>query len=370
MVDARWRTVLAVAPYVVLGLLTAFTVGIAWGDASRLIPELTLCAVTAVWILVFRTLRLPRSDGPAAIAVFMTGMILLNLTLVLLDSTFGFLAIATFSFAFSIVPWPWELLAVGATAVVAGLAQSSGFGSATIGIVGAVVVVLLNVVIMCGMSWGLQLAQRLSLRTGVESERTRMAREIHDTLAQNFAGIVTQLQAAEQSPDDRTRARHTGAALDLARDGLAEARRSVAALRPPALDHARLADAIDQVARRWSARTGIPAEVAVSGADRTLATDAEVALLRIAQEALTNVERHAGASRVVLTLHLGAQEAGLEVRDDGRGFHPDASTPTALQPTAGYGLIAMRERVEAIAGRLVVESRPGQGTAIRAEVPG
>jgi signal transduction histidine kinase len=324
--------------------------------------------VLVVWILVLRTLRLRWTERPAVVAVFLAGAILLNLLLVLQAGWFGFLAVATFTFAYSLAAWPWELLAVGATAVVAGIAQSSSFARGTVlGLVATVVVVLLNVVVMCGMSWGLQLATRLTERSGVEAERARLAREIHDTLAQGFAGIVTQLQAAEQAPDEAARSRHTDAALALARDGLGEARRSVQALRPAALDAARLPEAMRAAAARWSVRTGVPVEVHVEGTASRLSTEAEVVLLRTAQEALANIERHAGAARVSMTLRCDDRVTRLEVRDDGRGFDPAAAGATTVD--GGFGLVAMRERVEALAGALAIESRPGGGTAVRAEVP-
>ncbi len=368
MTDPRWRTALAVAPYPVLAMLVAATIGIEWGDRPRLIVDLTLCAATAAWILAFRTLRPLRSERPAVVATFLAGVILLNLVLVLRAGWFGFLAIATFSFAYSLAAWPWELLAVGATAVVAGIAQSSSFSrDDAVGALAAVGVILLNVTVMCGMSWGLELARRFTKQTGVEAERTRLAREIHDTLAQGFAGIVTQLQAAEEAVDEEAAQRHRHAALALARDGLADARRSVRALRPNELDAVRLPDAIASVARRWSDRTGVPVDLHVDGAAVALPTSTEVALLRTVQEALANVERHAGAARVSLTLQCDGRGARLEVKDDGRGFAPGGDAPAGGE--GGFGLVGMRERIEALAGRLAVESRPGVGTAVRAEVP-
>jgi signal transduction histidine kinase len=369
VIDPRWRTALAVTTFLVLVTLVAFAVGIRWGDWTRLVPELVLCALYAGWVLTFRPFRVSWSGRPAVVAVFITGAILINLTLVLLDGWFGFLAIATFTFAYSLVPWPWEPVAVGATAVVAGIAQSSSFshGSA-LGVAEVAAVITVNVVIMCGMSWGLRVAERATQLAGVEAERARLAREIHDTLAQGFAGIVTQLQAAEQAGDDATRLRHTEAALTLARDGLAEARRSMQALRPAALDAARLPDAVANAARSWSARTGIPIDIRTEGDDRVLSTDAEVALLRTAQEALANVERHAGAHHVELALRYQAHGTRLEIRDDGRGFDPTVGA-SDTDREGGFGLVAMRERIESLSGDLVVESRPGHGTAVRAEVP-
>lgn len=369
MIDPRWRTVLAVAPYVVLGMLVAFALGMQWGDPAHLAPELLLCLVYGLLVLVLRDLPFPWRGRTASIAVLMPALILLNLVLVLYQGWFAFLTIATFSIAYSLVPWPWELLAVGATAVVAGLAQASSFSEGVAGTIGRVLVVALNVVAMCGLSWGLRLSQRQLAITATEAERGRLAREIHDTLAQGFAGIVTQLQAAEHAVDDDERARHTDAALSLARDGLAEARRSVQALRPAALDTAGLPGAIRETARRWTERTGIPIDVRTTGAARTLKVEAEVALLRTAQEALANVERHADAHRVALTLLHDQRGARLEVRDDGRGFEP-GSPPSGEDAGGGYGLIAMRERITALAGELEIDSGPGRGTSLRAEIPG
>jgi signal transduction histidine kinase len=368
VVDGRWRIVQTVVPFLVIGTLAAFTLGIEWGRPD-LGVDLGLCAVAAVWVLLFRVVLMWWTEAhPAAIAVFVTVMIGLNLVLVLRQGWFGFLAIATFSFAYALVEWPWQLLAVGATAVVAGIAQSSSFAlTSPLGAAAAAAVIALNVAVMCGLSWGLRVSQRQDEQAGVDAERTRLAREIHDTLAQNFAGIVTQLQAADQAPDAAARRRHNDAALALARDGLAEARRSVQALRPLALDSVRLPEAIANVARSWSERTGIRVDVTTTGADRALPTGAEVALLRTAQEALANVEHHARADRVTLVLRVTAHGARLEVRDDGRGF--DAAAPPATTADHGYGLVAMRERIEALAGRLRVESRPGHGTLVVAEVP-
>ncbi|MCU1413875.1 MAG: sensor histidine kinase [Microbacteriaceae bacterium] len=365
MVDPRWRTILTVAPYVVLGMLAAFTVWIEWGDTRHLALTLGLCAADVVWIVLFRHSPGAWRVHPAVIAVFMAGLVGLNLALVLLGSWFGFLAIATFTFAYSIVPWPGELFAVGATAIVAGIAQASSLASDPAGTFERVCIILLNVIVMCGLSWSLRLAGRQAMRWATETERSRLAREIHDTLAQGFVGIVTQLQAADEAPDDETRRRHSAAALDLAREGLAEARRSVQALRPAALESVRLTDALGTVTRAWSARTGIPVRLSTSGDARSLSVDVEVALLRTAQEALANVEHHAVARAVELTLRSDTHGTRLEVRDDGRGF--DAAKPATGD--GGYGLIAMRERLESVAGSLVIESRPGDGTAVRAEVP-
>lgn len=198
-------------------------------------------------------------------------------------------------------------------------------------------------------------------------ERQRMARELHDTLAQGLAGIITQLEAAEQSGDD-VRRRHLEAARRLARESLTEARRSVDALRPEPLVDARLPEAIEGEAARWSALNGVAAEVTVTGAARPLRPEIEVTLLRAAQEALANVAKHADAHRVGLTLSYMEDLVTLDVRDDGAGFVVNGAAARA-NDDGGFGLVAMRERVQGLAGRLEVESEPGAGTALSISVP-
>lgn len=202
---------------------------------------------------------------------------------------------------------------------------------------------------------------------GVLDERQRMAREIHDTIAQGLTGIVTQLEAAGQAkdrPDDWRR--HLDNAARLARDSLSEARRSVEGTRPGPLANAALPEALADVARQWSAVNGVPVEVKTTGDRVPLHPDIEVALLRTAQEALANVAKHASATRAALTLSYMGDEVTLDVRDDGVGF---AVSNGAVAPRKGFGLTAMRQRVGRVAGSLAIESEPGGGTAISARVP-
>lgn len=196
---------------------------------------------------------------------------------------------------------------------------------------------------------------------GALDERARMAREIHDTLAQGLAGIVTQLEAADVSNG------HVGTARQLARESLAEARRSVAGLAPRELADGRLPTAIGDAARRWSQRAGIDVSVETTGDPRPLIADVELALFRVCQESLANIAKHASASRVGITLSYMDDVVTLDVRDDGIGFTPGAPRPA--DATSGYGLPGMRQRVQRVAGTLEIESAPGEGTAISANVP-
>jgi signal transduction histidine kinase len=129
-----------------------------------------------------------------------------------------------------------------------------------------------------------------------------MAREIHDTIAQGLTGIVTQLEAAQQTTHDAERERRIDNAKRLARDSLAEARRSVQALRPQALENSRLPEALADEVARWSVTSGVAGEVETTGEARALHPEVEVTLLRVAQEALANVAKHASASRAGVTL--------------------------------------------------------------------
>jgi signal transduction histidine kinase len=210
---------------------------------------------------------------------------------------------------------------------------------------------------------------------GVAGERRRMAREIHDTIAQGLAGIVTQLQAAQRAGVDpgigQAASAHVSTAIDLARSSLSEARRSVQALTPEPLAGARLSEAVREVADRWTTLHGVPATLATTGSARPMRPELEVALLRTAQEALANVAKHAHANRVGLTLSYMEDQVTLDVRDDGVGF----TTVNGVGPArprddgGGFGLTVMRQRVEGVAGRLAIESEPDSGTAISASVP-
>jgi signal transduction histidine kinase len=204
-------------------------------------------------------------------------------------------------------------------------------------------------------------------RAGVLEERERLARDLHDTVAQSLASIVTHVEAAEQALDQRPAdvRRHLGVVGDAAREGLSEARRAVAALRPDLLDGQPLRAALERRADRWSAATGIVAVVRVTGEPVPLHPEVETALLRAAQEALVNVAKHARATRVTLTLSWLDDVVSLDVDDDGVGF---AGVPRPGEQ-GGFGLAGLRERLAAVGGRLEVESAPGEGTTVVAQVP-
>ncbi|MFC9028494.1 sensor histidine kinase [Streptomyces arboris] len=203
---------------------------------------------------------------------------------------------------------------------------------------------------------------------GTLAERERLAREIHDTLAQGLSSIQLLLRAAERTlPGDAPAAAHVRAAREAAQANLAEARSFVRALTPPDLEHGSLAAALERLCARTTG-PDLTVRFAVSGTPVELPTPYEVALLRTAQSALANTVRHARAGRAEITLSFMDTSVALDVVDDGRGFDPSGA-PVAERGDGGFGLPAMRSRAATLGGTLSVESAPGQGTALAVTLP-
>lgn len=199
----------------------------------------------------------------------------------------------------------------------------------------------------------------------VAGERNRIARDIHDTLAQGFTGIIVQLEAAEDASrrglgDEAEH--HLATARNLARESLSEARRSVQALRPRSLETGGMTHALGALFTKLTDGTGLSSEFRVSGEPRALPPEWEENLFRIAQECLTNVLRHARASRFVATVSFAADGVRLHFADDGRGFDLAAASD-------GYGLLGMRERVVAMGGQMEITSTRDHGTAVSIHLP-
>ncbi|MEU8618549.1 sensor histidine kinase [Streptomyces sp. NPDC048623] len=204
---------------------------------------------------------------------------------------------------------------------------------------------------------------------GTLAERERLAREIHDTLAQGLSSIQLLLRAAERAlPEGSPAAGHIDEARRAAQDNLAEARRFVRALTPPDLEHGSLAGALERLCGA-AGPDGPRVRFSVSGTPVELPTPYEVALLRIAQSALANTVRHASASRAEITLSFMGGSVTLDVVDDGKGFDPAALRTVRPSSEGGFGLPAMRSRAESLGGSFTVESAPGQGTAVAVSLP-
>ncbi len=203
-------------------------------------------------------------------------------------------------------------------------------------------------------------------RLAAIEERNRLARELHDTLAQGLAGIAMQLETADARLDDGETAGAQSAlvrALEMTRTGMEEARRSVMDLRAAPLEGRSLSEALESIARDTARESGLKVACDTEGARRPLPARIETGLLRIAQEALTNVTRHAAASQVRLRVTASADALHLVIADNGAGFDPTHAA------SGRFGLIGMTERARLMGGELLVESTAGEGTRIRAIVP-
>ena len=204
-----------------------------------------------------------------------------------------------------------------------------------------------------------------SRQSAVMAERNRLARDIHDTLAQGFTGVILQLEAAEEATSQRLPAKageHLTRASELAREGLQEARRSVWALRPRALEEKDLCEALRGLIQKLTAGTPVQADFMVHGTPRELPLEWEENLLRIGQEVLTNVLRHAQACKFNAHLAFDDGEIRLHLHDNGSGVDPAGRHD-------GFGLQGMRERVEGMGGQLSIQSAKGEGTAISIVLP-
>lgn len=203
---------------------------------------------------------------------------------------------------------------------------------------------------------------------GILDERQRLSRDIHDTLTQGFASIVMFLEAADASlVRDNPARRHVARALRSARANLRESRRVVRALRPEVLEEATLPVAASRTVEQLADESGILADFVVTGTVVPLQPARETAILRVLQEALANVRQHARATAVTVTLSYMDGLVVLDVQDDGVGFAPARGTTQAVP--SGVGLQSMRERVEDLDGRVVVESTPGAGTTVVVQIP-
>jgi signal transduction histidine kinase len=366
--DQFEQRVFAILPFVLLVASAAFDQAIDGGNAAHLV----VVAATALWLGLARN-RLP---GFA----YFAGLLVLSAVLVGCSPIYGFFVWSGYLAVAFRLPRRWVPAGVLGVAAVTAASQvggwpAGGFGDWLV----YVAVVIANAAVAGTMMvvGGKQDDQRRMLErtlrenaglhaqlleqareAGVLDERARMAREIHDTIAQGLIAIVTQIEASEGAAEPQ---RHLDAAARIARDSLAEARRSVQALRPQELEQARLPEALEQVTGGWAALNGVQAAVSTTGAPRPLPVDVEATLLRTAQEALANVAKHASATRVGLTLSYMDDQVTLDVRDDGVGG--------AAPRDGGYGLTSMLERVQQLHGQLAIESEPGSGTAVSASVP-
>ena len=212
----------------------------------------------------------------------------------------------------------------------------------------------------------LALAQRES---GAIAERTRISRDIHDTVAQALSSIRLISHAGAGRSADAGAARALSQVESLAGDSLGDVRRIVAALAPAELEDGVLAAALRRMLDRAHDEAGLQGELHVDESLPMLPTEVEVALLRTAQSALANVRLHSGASRVVMSLIDDEQRVRLDILDDGVGFDLVSWEADADGRSSSYGLRFMRARLRELGGGLDIESTPGEGTAISVQLP-
>ncbi|WP_116214456.1 sensor histidine kinase [Streptomyces olivoreticuli] len=381
------RLALHGAFYALLGVALG-PVAVGAKPLTLLAPGLALAAVYGLAV-VRGPGRAAGADGgaPAGVAGFsaragrlwLAAVTALWLVLLCMDHGFSYVAFPLFFLFLHALPARWSLTAVAAAtgAVVAAQAAAPGGLTAAkvIGPVAGAAVAVLTAYGYAALYRETRRRQRLIddlVRTRDElaaaqreagrlAERQRLAREIHDTLAQGLSSIVLLARAAETADPDAARARMREVART-ASDNLAEARRFVQALTPPALEDAPLPEAL----RRVTARTVPTAAFHLDGEPCALPVESEVALLRLTQEALANVARHARADRAAVTLAYLDGQVTLDIYDDGVGFAP-GDGPADGRRT--FGLHGMRERIAELGGTLTVESAPGEGTAVAAALP-
>lgn len=333
-----------------------------------------------------------RQETPGQVIAYLATQILLGVAVFLLAHAFQgqtaglFLLLLLVGQSVQVLPPPWAVavgLPVGAVLMGHGLLMglTTGWGDAareaTVMLVATVITFLISRIAAHERRARSELAvanQRLQAYAAqaevlaTTQERNRLAREIHDTLAQSFTGIALQLEGIDSAlARDRrdVAAQRLGQAQSLAREGLAEARRSVQALRPRALELQSLSEALPDAVRSLTAGSTLAVRVETPDDAPSLAPDIEADLLRIAQEAVTNVVKHADASTLAVRLGWDGECLELRVRDDGRGI---SAAPSDAAEPSGYGMTAMRERVERHGGTLRVSSFPGAGSEVVAAI--
>jgi len=209
--------------------------------------------------------------------------------------------------------------------------------------------------------------------TGVNEERQRLAAEIHDSLTQGFISIVTLTEIAEAKLENYPKELRgdfqplLNQARQIARDNLTAARQMTWALRPDLQEGMPLVDAIAKLGKRWSDANNIAVDVSSSGAARQLHPDIETALLRTAREALNNIQKHAQATQVTVTLTYMDSLIALDVQDNGKGF--DVESDSASDSDGGFGLKSIDEQIKQLGGELTVESDVSRGTTIAVSLP-
>lgn len=341
----------------------------------------------AAWILALAALVLVTYAGGAFLTrshvakttriLWLTLVSAEGVALVFLTPDGAFLVFPLFFLQLHLLRTRWAIpaIAVSTAVTVVALAMHGGWNVG--GVVGPIIGATAAVVIGLGyralyretqqrqqlidelLATRAQLAAR-EREAGILEERSRLAREIHDTVSQGLSSIQLLLHAAERGGVDGEALEQVRLARQTAAANLAETRSFIRELTPPALDGHSLGDAVARLATTVS-RDGLVVNFHLIGDSRPLAMPLETTLLRIAQASISNVIQHSQAAHAEITLTYVDDGISLDIVDDGHGF-----SPTAADRPGSFGLISLRERVEKLGGTLSVESQPGSGTAIAA----
>lgn len=311
---------------------------------------------------------------------WVVAMVLLWSALTLVAPSFAWCAVPVAFAVLRVIAFGWALAIVLAmTLVVAGstLRISDSFDATLVA--GPVGIALVTLIAYRALQRESQARQRLldelteaqaelaeeQHRSGALAERTRLSREIHDSVGQGLSSINLLLNAAEQTWErDPTAARqYVGTAAATSRDGLDEVRRVVRDLAPPELVDDETGATLLAALRRAAQQVApeLPVEVRIHGEPAAVPPEVSAALVRTARGALANAREHAGASRVAVTLTYHPDQVLLDVRDDGRGFNPDRAASTGLR---GHGLRGIRERAASLGGHADIESTRDEGTTV------
>ncbi len=373
-----WEVLFAVA-YVATAIMVAFTDS---PVTDKVVAEVAMGTMALAYLVTGRRVVLGEGGRPARVAATAT-VVLCTATAILADTTSSFVLFFSTPLLFMMltlrlaVGWATLLILLEPTAAV----LDGGWGNPMLPVLLPMTGILLVFGVLAGkfisdildqssaradLIRKLEASQaevaRLSRDAGTAAERERLAREIHDTLAQGFTSIVALTQAIESEldTDPVVVRKHLALAARTARENLAEARAMVAALAPSDLATGSLPEAVRRQANRLAEETGVPIKCEVDDALPPVPTAVEVVLLRAAQEALANVRKHSGATAVELQLSAVDGAIRLRVADNGCGFVPGAD---------GFGLRGMRSRAGQVGGTLEVRTGANGGTELELEVP-
>lgn len=379
-------------PYVLLttSAVVAWTSGELTG--SRSVQAAAVAAALVVWHTWWVTLHPQWLEARLVpMAVYFIGLVAMVHGLVALSFAFFPVYLISYPMAFVALPGGWAYGGVGLTAAIALLTMEPvsvvnvilGLGAAAlVAVTGGTIRALEQQTarrkaamaelqrthddLQAALARNLELQEQLQAearQAGIAAERSRLAGEIHDTLAAGLSGVLSQFEAlSAELPTDHPLHQRLRVGNDLARETLQDARRSVRALRPAALHESTLPTALADIIARFERDHAVTVTSAVTGDRLTLPDQVEDVVIRSAQEALTNVGRHAAASTVHLTLSYLGDTVILDVADNGTGFPAD-------QTGAGHGLGIMQERVHTLGGAVDIDTASGEGTTITVSIP-